>query len=60
MPYRKYIMNDDISEKLFVNINEKNHQVIINNNKLDEIITSIEKNIFSYNLLINKYKYIKI
>ena len=43
-------MNDDISEKLFVNINEKNHQVIINNNKLDEIITNIEKNIFSYNI----------
>ena len=53
-------MNDDISEKLFVNINEKNHQTVINNNKLDEIIMNIEKNIFNYNLIINKYKYNKL
>ena len=43
-----------------MNINEKNHQDIVSNNKVDETILNIEKNVFDYNLIINKYRYIKI
>ena len=52
VPYRKYIMNDDISDKLFINIKEKNH-----NEYVDDIITNLEKNMFEFNLVINNFKY---
>jgi transcription initiation factor TFIIIB Brf1 subunit/transcription initiation factor TFIIB len=51
-PYRKYIMNDDISEKLFVNIKEKNH-----NEYMEDIVTKLEKSIFEYNIIYDKYHY---
>ena len=51
-PYRKYIMNDDISEKLFVNIKEKNH-----NKYIEDIIIQLEKNIFEFGLIYNKFDY---
>jgi transcription initiation factor TFIIB len=52
VPYRKYIINDNISEQLFVNIVEKNH-----NEYIDKIIIKLEKDIFEYSLLIEKVKY---
>ena len=53
VPYRKYIMNDDVSEKLCSDINFKNH-----NNYLENIINKIKKDIFRYTLIINKLKFI--
>ena len=52
VPFRKYITNDDVSEKLFVNINEKNH-----NEYIDTALMKLEKDIFDYNLIIDKVKY---
>jgi transcription initiation factor TFIIIB Brf1 subunit/transcription initiation factor TFIIB len=51
VPYRKYIINDDVSEKLFVNIVEKNH-----NEYIDSIVIKLEKDIFEYGLIIEKIK----
>ena len=39
-------------KKLFVNIKEKNH-----NEYVEDVIIKLEKSIFEYNLIINKYKY---
>jgi hypothetical protein len=45
-------MNDYISDKLFINIKEKNH-----NEYVDDIITNLEKKMFEFNLIINNFKY---
>jgi hypothetical protein len=55
VPYRKYIMNDDVSEKLFININKKNHKEYI-----DETLIKIDQNIFKYKIINDKYKYFLI
>jgi len=54
VPYRKYILNDDVSEQLFLNINIKNHNEYINT-----IISKIDKNIFENNIILNKIRLIK-
>jgi len=53
VPYRKYIMNDDISEQLFLNINVKNH-----NEYIDNILMKIEMNIKKINFIVNNTNYI--
>lgn len=53
VPYRKYIMNDDVSERLCLNINIKNHE-----NYLDIILVKIKKDIFSYTSVLNKVNFI--
>jgi transcription initiation factor TFIIIB Brf1 subunit/transcription initiation factor TFIIB len=53
VPYRKYILNDDVSEKLFLNINIKNH-----NEYIENILTVIEKNIFESKLKLDKFNFI--
>lgn len=53
VPYRKYILNDDVSEKLFLNINIKNH-----NEYLENIFTIIDKNIFESRQKLDKFKFI--
>jgi hypothetical protein len=67
VPYRKYIMNDDVSEKLFINIKEKNHidceKYMINDKiekDIDNVLEQINKNIFEYTLIINNYKHISL
>ena len=67
VPYRKYIMNDDVSEKLFINIKQKNHidcEKYITNEKIekeiDNVLEQINKNIFEYTLISNNYKHISL
>jgi DNA-binding transcriptional regulator YhcF (GntR family) len=68
VPYRKYIINDDVSEKLFINIQEKNHtdcekikQTELAEKALDkeisDIIMKIDKSIFEYKLLNDNFKH---
>ena len=54
VPYRKYILNDNVSEQLFLNINIKNHNEYINT-----ILLKIDKNIFENNIILNKIRLIK-
>jgi hypothetical protein len=69
VPYRKYIINDDVSEKLFINIQEKNHtdcekikQTELAEKALDkeisDIIMKIDKSIFEYKLLNDNFKHL--
>ena len=53
VPYRKYIMNDDVSQKLFADINVKNHSEYI-----DTLIVNIEKDVFEFNMILDKAKYV--
>jgi hypothetical protein len=64
VPYRKYIINDDVSEKLFINIQEKNHtdcekikQTELAEKAVDDIIMKIDKSIFEYKLLNDNFKH---
>jgi transcription initiation factor TFIIIB Brf1 subunit/transcription initiation factor TFIIB len=55
VPYRKYIINDDVSEKLFLNIVEKNH-----NEYIDTVLIKIDKDIFDFNLVIDRIRYFSL